>query len=662
MEDRGWGEMYKDQSQDEESQRLLKKITAAVKHTKPTNLSELQSVVDRVHGLAGIVAAAEDHCLTLEELTTLGVSLENDMSTGWASIEGLWDPVHDIKNSKSSHNSYLGTRFLEWMVNEKRRHDKTHGDACELLVKDFLPPVDIAIKVYRVDGLDMSRNEFSAEFVVMLDWEDPSLHLMRSHEVYEVAHHFCPKYGIANVARVDELECGPSRPTRGKKPSWRVKWTRKVHATLKTLFDPAKYPFDFQLLDIVIDPWSVSSDKLSLLSLPSNGRFPLRRNSLIQLQHPIRWRRSRGHTLAINADWLPDFHVIGINGERSAVGAAVDAYKVTIAIMRDPTNVLYGTITSMSALTLVASFSFFVHTLQHSLSLSMTGLLAAIATKLIVTNRLPLTPQPSIVEVFIVWCYLHFALVAIMNVTLHLLTINYVKDQDCNPKEDNRVLEASNSTMEDMGFLRCWHITFLARTCFGFSILMLISQLLYMASRATYKSARRHFIEATWSCVNWGLPDGLFRKNKSVVTFIKTISVAPQHLLKKTFTFNRRAKVEKTIYFRKKKARWNPAIYCSPKISCLYTVGDHDMTLEQLHDVAISSPWCAQIEAAKPSQRLSFEPGQLENCYHTVKFRHVCDISSFGPCMEALHDNCELCAEGKHRRCNRSGSGLGFRV
>ena len=48
--------------------RLLEKITAAVKHTKPTNLSELQNVVDRVHGLAGIVAAAEDHCLTLEEV------------------------------------------------------------------------------------------------------------------------------------------------------------------------------------------------------------------------------------------------------------------------------------------------------------------------------------------------------------------------------------------------------------------------------------------------------------------------------------------------------------------------------------------------------------------------------------------------------------------
>ena len=39
-----------------------------MKHTKPTNLSELQSVVDRVHGLAGIVEAAEDHCLTLEEV------------------------------------------------------------------------------------------------------------------------------------------------------------------------------------------------------------------------------------------------------------------------------------------------------------------------------------------------------------------------------------------------------------------------------------------------------------------------------------------------------------------------------------------------------------------------------------------------------------------
>ena len=30
---------------------------------------------------------------------------------------------------------------------------------------------------------------------------------------------------------------------------------------------------------------------------------------------------------------------------------------------------------------------------QRQLSLAMTGLLAAIATKLIVTNRLPLTPQ-----------------------------------------------------------------------------------------------------------------------------------------------------------------------------------------------------------------------------------------------------------------------------
>ena len=28
--------------------------------------------------------------------------------------------------------------------------------------------------------------------------------------------------------------------------------------------------------------------------------------------------------------------------------------------------------------------------------------------------------------------------------------VGTLQDQDCNPKEDNRVLEASNSTMEDM--------------------------------------------------------------------------------------------------------------------------------------------------------------------------------------------------------------------
>ena len=40
---------------------------------------------------------------------------------------------------------------------------------------DFLPPVDVALKIYRIDTVDVRENTFTCVFSVLLDWEDPSL-------------------------------------------------------------------------------------------------------------------------------------------------------------------------------------------------------------------------------------------------------------------------------------------------------------------------------------------------------------------------------------------------------------------------------------------------------------------------------------------------------
>ena len=48
----------------------------------------------------------------------------------------------------------------------------------KLDLRDYLPPIDIAIKVHRICNLDFQQNTFSATFSVMLDWEDPSVALL----------------------------------------------------------------------------------------------------------------------------------------------------------------------------------------------------------------------------------------------------------------------------------------------------------------------------------------------------------------------------------------------------------------------------------------------------------------------------------------------------
>ena len=66
------------------------------------------------------------------------------------------------------------------MVREKKRCETVPTVDDEMpsernKVQQFLPPVDVALKIYRVDGVNVRDNTFSSVFSVLLDWEDPSL-------------------------------------------------------------------------------------------------------------------------------------------------------------------------------------------------------------------------------------------------------------------------------------------------------------------------------------------------------------------------------------------------------------------------------------------------------------------------------------------------------
>ena len=66
--------------------------------------------------------------------------------------------------------------------------------------------------------------------------------------------------------------------------------------------------------------------------------FELESRLFVEFQHPVRWRRAQGHCLAANADWLPDFDVVGLHATRG--DDAYEAYVVAIGILRDSTNIV----------------------------------------------------------------------------------------------------------------------------------------------------------------------------------------------------------------------------------------------------------------------------------------------------------------------------------
>ena len=42
-------------------------------------------------------------------------------------------------------------------------------------IAQYLPPVDVAVKINRIDGVNVRDNTFASVFTVLLDWEDPSV-------------------------------------------------------------------------------------------------------------------------------------------------------------------------------------------------------------------------------------------------------------------------------------------------------------------------------------------------------------------------------------------------------------------------------------------------------------------------------------------------------
>ena len=74
---------------------------------------------------------------------------------------------------KGKHLWGLFVRVLE--LNQKKDEPEAILD---IDLADYLPPIDVSVKIYAIYDINVPHNSFECTFNLMLDWEDPSLALL----------------------------------------------------------------------------------------------------------------------------------------------------------------------------------------------------------------------------------------------------------------------------------------------------------------------------------------------------------------------------------------------------------------------------------------------------------------------------------------------------
>jgi len=195
--------------------------------------------------------------------------------------------VHDlVKQSKAGRlkaeqdrGSLLGEEFIQY-YKAKGADPWAH-----------LPPIEVTVKILELRDLQTNIGTFFCTFLVMLDWTDESLSVYGEEPPHDcLIEHFHPKYEIFNVTEEPEFVGGPTSPAPNPSNHNHVKWTAKFRATLSSKMNMLNFPFDSQMLQIVICARNITTR-------PPEAK---KRGYGIELCVPRTFRKKRGH---FNRGW-----------------------------------------------------------------------------------------------------------------------------------------------------------------------------------------------------------------------------------------------------------------------------------------------------------------------------------------------------------------------
>eukprot|EP00940_MAST-03C_sp_MAST-3C-sp2_P000470 g470.t1 len=250
------------------------------------------------------------------------------------------------------------------------------GEIEQRALPKVIPEVEVSFKIYAITSVDQSSHQWTAEFIIMLDWVGGD-------------DDFCPKIEIENAVE-------NAQPTHDAKP--RIKNGRKTltlkyrNCTMVTRMDMRLFPFDTQYLDI-----KIKSARVKVAG----------KNEKLELCNPKKFRKC--HKIVDDADMLTEWQLIKIWGAPIAFEAPKNdntavhnGYCVQICVRREYLSVLlnYGFPITCIGLLSVTAFGVSPDELSDRMEINLTLTLTIVAFASILSDELPKVPYLTVLGKF----------------------------------------------------------------------------------------------------------------------------------------------------------------------------------------------------------------------------------------------------------------------
>ena len=263
-----------------------------------------------------------------------------------------------------------------------------------------IPDVQCKFKVASVRHFDDKDGSVEVDFLLMLDWEDPSLSLAiddgnggkadTKEIVYDPKLHFIPRFELLNVQAVVGMgDKAADTATPRQKPSknhpYRMTMTNHFAVKVNMLLDFREFPFDEQSIELTIKAKSAS-----------NG-------AKVNFCHPT--FRSIGHEVLVDADRLQQWDIdqvrAGLDPPKHQ-RERKDTYTLQMIVSRDASSLFWQALFPLFCIDLLSmtSFGYPILKLQAREGAVMSLFLTVMAFKFVLNQKLPVVPYLTSIDIY----------------------------------------------------------------------------------------------------------------------------------------------------------------------------------------------------------------------------------------------------------------------
>lgn len=303
---------------------------------------------------------------------------------------------------------------------------------------DNMPDVFIKVKIYEISEIDTVDLKVTVDFVVALDWIDPSIegcgHTCAD-TGFDVTDHFCPVVVLNNAVNVGNcVSIGGPQPTRiqeGREHMFHVKRTERYREQIRVDMDFRTYPFDHQsiMLRFIVLTHGRLRKTLRLRASLDEPHAMAEYNELFE-------KNAIGDAACGMSPRLTPFHEVNAasdkkeweiyaiaRGSKTASGFYDSQYAVDVACKRRPEVLIYTLFLPLTFITMFAFCSFIGSSAGESaelrlnrISVVVTLLLAVIGFQQYALSKLPTLPYLTLADTYIYRSTVFLLLVAALHV------------------------------------------------------------------------------------------------------------------------------------------------------------------------------------------------------------------------------------------------------